>query len=372
MQEAKPPQAAPQPPAGNAPAAAAQAAAAKGRPPQLPGVFFDSDMGANIDTVLALAALYGSYAKVKVIGVTVSNSNLQAAAFCDALGRFYAGASQTVPGKSQYYSPVGLTENGRKLPEAAMLARPLALKSLEGKPVFPSDITDILDTADVPIVLRNALLTQKPGEGVIVLAGPATNLIRSISVLGNKDFVATNTKVLVAALGCYPDGPADPRVKADIASARRLFADWPTPIIAAGQELGNALPYPAASIESDFGWTPNHPVAEAYKAWKPMPYNAPTQALAAALYAADAASATRNEFFQLSEPGTIQVLDDGRTKFTASPSGRHRYLIADPPMKDSIIKAYTTLASAKPAPPPQRGFRPPQQQQNQNAAPKQP
>jgi inosine-uridine nucleoside N-ribohydrolase len=326
-------------------------------------------MGANIDAVLALAVLYGSYAKVKVIGVTVSNANLQAAAFCDAMGRFYSGAAQTVPGRSQYYAPVGLPENGPRLPDSAMLAKPLALKSPDGKPVFANDVRDINDTADVPIALRNALLTQKPGEGVIVSAGPATNLVRAISVLGNKEFVAHNTRVLVVALGSFPEGPADPRVKADIAAARRLFAEWPTPIVAVGRELGNALPYPAASIEQDFAWSPNNPVAEAYRAYKPMPYDAPSQAMAAALYAVGVASGEKDDLFQLSEPGSIQILDDGRTKFVPSLSSRHRYLIANPAMKESIVKAYTTLASAKPAPPPQRGPRPQQNLANAAAPP---
>jgi hypothetical protein len=365
MQEAPKP---PQP-------AATPVVVAKGPRPQLPGVFFDSDMGANIDTVLALALLYGSYEKVKVIGVTVSNANLQAAAFCDAMGRFYAGASQTPTGKSQYYSPIGLNESGRKLPDAAMLAKPLALKSLDGRPVFENDVRDILDTADVPIVLRNALLTLKPAEGVIVMAGPATNLVRALPVLGNRDFVGSNTSVLVAAMGSYPGSylgaPADPRVKADIASARKLLAEWPTPIVAVGQEVGNALPYPGAGIEADFSWAPNHPVVEAWRACKPMPDGAPSQAVAAALYAAGVASGSRDGFFELSEPGTIEIADDGRTRFTPSVSGRHRYLIAKPAMKEAIVKAYTTLVSARPAPPPQRGPRP-QQQDQAKPAPQQP
>ena len=350
------------------PPAAAPAAPLKGPRPSPPGVFFDSDMGANIDAVLALALLYGSYVKVKVIGVSVGNSNLQAAKFCDAMGRFYAGASQTVPGKSQYYSPVGVSENVRRLPDVAMLAKPLALQSPEGMPVFANDVKDINDTADVPIVLRNALLTQKPHEGVIVTAGPATNLVRALAAVGNKDYVASNTSVLVAALGSFPDGPADPRVKADVAAARRLFADWPAPIVAVGQELGAALPYPGATIDADFAWSPHNPVAEAYKAFRPMPYDASTQAMAAALYAVGVASDSKDEFFRLSEPGTIEVSDDGRTKFVPSASGRHRYLIAQPSSKEVIITAYRALASAKPAPPPQRGPRPPQQAQANAAA----
>jgi hypothetical protein len=57
----------------------------------------------------------------------------------------------------------------------------------------------------------------------------------------------------------------------------------------------------------------------------------------------------------LSDPGTISVLDDGRTRFTPSADGRHRYLIVDPPQKERILSLYTAMVSAPPAPRPGRG-----------------
>ena len=42
-----------------------------------------------------------------------------------------------------------------------------------------------------------------------------------------------------------------------------------------GAEVGEALPYPGASIESDLSWSTAHPVGDAYRAFKPMPYDAP-------------------------------------------------------------------------------------------------
>ena len=99
-------------------------------------------------------------------------------------------------------------------------------------------------------------------------------------------------------------------------------------------------------MEKDFAWSSAHPVADAYRAYRPMPYDAPTESIAAALYVAR----LKESYFQLSEPGTIAVTPDGRTKFTPSPDGRHRYLILDPRQKDRIIKTYTEIASAKPVP----------------------
>ena len=57
-------------------------------------------------------------------------------------------------------------------------------------------------------------------------------------------------------------------------------------------------------------------------------------------------------FFQLSEPGMIQVLDEGGLAFHPSPEGKHKSLSFIPTEKDKIIQAYIDLASAKPVPRP--------------------
>src|SRR5262249_16343787 len=93
-----------------------------------------------------------------------------------------------------------------------------------------------------------------------------------------------------------------------------------------------------------FAWTPSHPVVDAYRAYQPMLYDAPTWDMSAALYGAR----PEEGYFKLSEPGTIRVLEDGRTTLTPSPEGKHRYLILDFGQKERIIKTYTEMASAKP------------------------
>ena len=77
-----------------------------------------------------------------------------------------------------------------------------------------------------------------------------------------------------------------------------------------------------------------------------MPYDAPTWAMTAMLYAVR----PKEGYFKLSEPGTITVLDDGRTTFQPSADGKHRHLILDSEQKERIIKTYTEIASAKPVP----------------------
>src|SRR5438093_314668 len=65
----------------------------QGKPPL--GVVFDSDMDAGIDDALALAMLFGFEGKneARVISISIDRSNLQTAAFCDAVTRFYEDPS---------------------------------------------------------------------------------------------------------------------------------------------------------------------------------------------------------------------------------------------------------------------------------------
>ena len=64
----------------------------QGKPPI--GIIFDSAMGSRIDDVLAMALMYGLDGKneARVVSVSVSRSNVNSAAFSEAIGRFYAGA----------------------------------------------------------------------------------------------------------------------------------------------------------------------------------------------------------------------------------------------------------------------------------------
>ncbi len=331
------------------------------------GILFDADMGNSVDDALALSLLYGFDGKNegRVTAISVSKSNLSAAAFCEVVGRFYAGAVSGAFGSFSRTLPVGLSAEGVTSEDTPLLAGPLSRRNEQGEPVYPHGIHKLNDTAEVLALTRNALTSQHDQNAIVVLAGPATNLAKLLDLPGAKDLISRKVRFLSVAAGAHPAGPPEFHVRTDIAAAKKLFAQWPTPIVAAGHEIGEALLYPASSIEKDFAWSPAHPVADAYRAYQTMPYDAPTWALAAVLYALR----PQQGYFQLSDPGSISVLDDGRTKFTPSREGRHRYLILDPAQKERIIQTYTEIASAKPVPRPR--FRPPQQQQ-QTPPPKPP
>jgi inosine-uridine nucleoside N-ribohydrolase len=304
-----------------------------------PGIFFDSDMGRNIDAALALSMLYG-LGRGRVIGVAVSSSSLEAAAFCEVVARFYnAGGSL----------PVGLAENGPKLDDSPMLRVPLSMSNPDGQPVFRSTIRSVLDTADPPVVFRNALLTQQDKQAIAILAGPATNLVRTLELNRAREIIAAKVQLLVIAAGAFQGAGADPRIQMDISSAQKVMREWPSPIIAVGIEAANAVPYPDQSIESEMSATPIHPAVAAYRAYRekqpPGMTGVPVQAVLAALYASD----SNAEYLKLSRPGQIEVSGDGRTIFKESPTGTHRYLVIDPAEKERVTQAFIKMSAARPA-----------------------
>jgi len=322
------------------------------KPPM--GIAFDGDFGNRIDAVLAVAMLNGFATKgdARRIALCISRPSLKSAQVADVLSSFYAGRAPGPGGGGVGQNPegmIGMPENGAA-DDAPVLAAILSKKNAEGNPVYSSGITRVRDTAENAVLIRNTLLAQFDENASIVLAGPATGFVRLVSLYGARPQISAKVKRLVVAAGSFPSGAADPSVKADVAAAKKLFADWPTPIVAVGSEVGTALPYPGASIEQDFAWAPAHPVVDAYRAFKAMPYDAPAAALAAMLYVVH----PDDGYFKLSEPGTISVLDDGRTQFTPAANGAHRYLIADPAQTERVMTIYKEMVSAKPAPRPGR------------------
>jgi inosine-uridine nucleoside N-ribohydrolase len=317
----------------------------QGKPPL--GVVFDCDMGNGIGDALALALLYGLEAKneARVISVSVSNSNLNAAAFVDAVMRFYSSAPKTGPfaGFSRTL-PVGLAD-AKPLNDSPLFTEPLSKNKPDGSPVYPRVVHNLNDTAEVSALIRNALTSQYDGNCVVVLTGPATNLAKALDLPGVKELISRKTRLLCVAGGTYPDGPPEFNFKTDVAAARKVFAEWPAPIVALGTETATHLKFPGASIETDFAWSSAHPIVDAYRAYQTMPYDGAAGNMAAALYAAH----PQDGLFKLSPPGAIAVLDDGRTKFTPSNTGRHRYLVFDPAQEEKLFKSFTELASAKPA-----------------------
>ena len=323
------------------------------QPPPPLGIAFDTGM-ARASDALALAMLYSLNGKneAHLLSVTVSGSNLEAAAYCEAVGQFYAGAVSGAFGGAARTLPVGLSTDGKLAADLPLFIAPLARRDAEGRLVYSHNIKKMNDTADPVAVIRNALTTQPDGNAVVVASGPLNTLAHLLSLRAAHETLVAKCKTLIIAAGDFaPESEPELYLRTDVPAARKVFADWPTPIIVCGAEIGRGLPYPGFSMANDFTWAPAHPVVDAYRAENPNGADAPSAPLAAVLCAAK----PKEEYFKLSDAGRVEVTPEGRTRFTPSAGGNHRRLILDVTQKERIITEYIRLATAKPVPRPARG-----------------
>src|SRR5688572_14069654 len=191
------------------------------RPPI--GIAFEGDFGTRIDALLAVAMLNGFAARseARQIALGISKPQLPAAQLAEVVVTFYSSRP------SGEGAMVGMPE-GTPLKDAAPLATAtLAAPTPEGKPKYTSSITRVIDTPDTAVLIRNQLLAQHDGNATIVVAGPATGMMRLMGLHGAPPQISAKVKQLVLASGALGSNAIDPAIKADVAAARKVFADWP-------------------------------------------------------------------------------------------------------------------------------------------------
>ncbi len=259
------------------------------RPNSSLGVVFDTAL-ASISDVLSIAMLFGmqQQSQAQFLSLTLTGGNLKAAAFCDGLMHYYNRFRPL---------PVGLALEGKLQEDAPMFTKPLA------RAEFPTTVKKINDTAEPEPAIRNALTSVADQNAVIVSTGPTSTLERMLTLRGARDLVKSKVRLLVLA----GDVPAP--------------AGWPSPVATCGPEVGEALKFPGESIEKDFAYMENHPIAEAYRAFHALPYDAPATSMAAVMYA------VRPGDFELTPARAVSVVE----------AKRH-----------DIIAAYTKFACVRP------------------------
>ena len=130
----------------------------------------------------------------------------------------------------------------------------------------------------------------------------------------------------------------------DIPAAKRVFADWPTPIEASGWEIGQAILIPARCIERDFAWSERNPVREAFFHYGKWPYDRPAWDLTSVLQAVRPESG----YFGLSEPGRIEVDDAGHAVLRPDPDGTRRFFTMTPEQAVRVREALMLLSTQPP------------------------
>jgi len=304
-------------------------------------LIFDTDMGNDVDDAVALAMIHAleSKGEARLLAVTVTKDNRWAAPFVDLTNTFY--------GRGEI--PVGVVRSGKTPEDSKMIRMPAERQRPDGSFVYPHHLVDGREAPEAVGLLRRILAKEKDGAVTIVQVGFSTNLARLLdsrpdeaSPMAGRDLVKRKVRMLSMMGGAFPEGKPEYNIEIDIPSAKKLLAEWPTPIVTSGYEVGNKILYPASSIVHDFGYVPDHPVAEAYRLYMKMPYDRPMWDPTAVLYA------VRPAAFGLSPRGVITVDGQGRTHFTADQAGTHQYLTPTAAQHTDAVRAIIELTRRPP------------------------
>ena len=310
-------------------------------------LIFDTDVGNDIDDAMALGVIHAlqDRGECKLLAVTVTKDNPHAAPYIDCVNTFYGRGD----------IPIGVVRKG-VTPHDGRYNKQVATRTDGGKFRYPHDLLSGADAPEAAGVLRQTLAAAKDGEVVVLQVGFATNLARLLDTKGDKHspldgvaLVRKKVRLLSMMAGNFSTKGRDARfaeynIKMDVHASRKLLANWPTPIVLSGWEIGEAIRYPGVSIQRDYLWVKHHPVREAYEFWGKMPYDRPTYDLTSVLYAVR----PDRGYFGLSGPGRVRVDDDKYAAFTPAPAGPHRYLTVTPQQIAQVREALVMLCSQPP------------------------
>lgn len=314
------------------------AASFAGEPVKL---IFDTDMGNDIDDALALGVIHAleTRKECELLCVTSTKDSPFSPAFCDLVNTFYGRGA----------IPVGFVKDG-KTPEPGTYLQPPVEAKDDGHDRYPRTSDEYVEAVSL---IRRVLAKQPDQSVVIVTVGFSTNIARlldspgdEVSPLKGIDLVKQKVRLLSIMAGMFSDEgrQKEYNVFIDIDSANKVYAEWPTPIVASGFEVGLAIEYPAFSILNDFNYVEHHPLKEAYALYMKMPYDRATWDLTSVLYAVR----PDHGYFGVSNPGRITVDDQMVTQFEETAGGRDRFLTVTPEQIVRVKEALIQLASQPP------------------------
>lgn len=307
-------------------------------------VILDTDIGGDVDDVLALGLLHAlqSRGDCRLLAVTITKNDRRAATFADAVNTFYGHGD----------IPIGIVNDGPDGDPGTHLS--LAETRDDGRLRFPHDLV-AANVPDAVDLLRRTLAGRPDGSVVIVQVGLSTNLARLLesgpdeaSPLAGRDLVVAKVRLLSMMAGWFQPIKRKIRpeynVVKDIASATTLATKWPTPIVWSGFEIGMAMRYPQESIDRDYGYVAHHPLPEGYKLGFPRPHNRPTFDLTSVLHAVR----PDRDYFGLTDPGRVTIDEKGISTFEPSADGPHRLLTATPEQAIRCREVFVALCSQPP------------------------
>lgn len=287
-----------------------------------PRIIIDTDLRSDVDDAgtLALANALADNGECELIGVMASQTGPYIVGAINAINTWYGRGDVPIglsPVDDQrfpdYYAPVigdpeqfPSTQNNETAPESTALYRQLLHES-------PDDSVKIVVIGG-QVCVRLLLDSEADHEGD-----------GSINMTG-RELIERKVTGLYLMAGNFADpNHAEHNIMLDLEGAQYLAAEWPTPIVYSGFEIGREVLTGGRMTDPE-----TNPVAKAYELYPSGGVG--TIASSASYdqtmlyYAVRGPMAGDVHLWEVSEPGTASF-PEGPTVFEYDPDGQHRYLI---------------------------------------------
>ncbi len=309
-------------------------------------VIFETDMGNDVDDALALALLlhYHDADVINLRAVCCNKARYSAPQYVHLVNCFYGHPE----------IPVGQV-SGTPLDDDAnpdYAGKVLAMKNPDGTPVFAYPALKNEEIPEAVSLYRKTLATLPDSSTIIVSVGFSTNIASLLespadeySSLTGMELVRQKVRLFsIMACDFKDTDHAEYNVEQNVPAAKFVFDNSPVPVVFTPYEVGTAIMYPAATIDSGFSWAKANPVAEGYKHYLQMPYDRPTWDVIASLYAAEAS----DRYFSLSPWGKVNIDEQGRSTFTPCENGKHAYLMVNGQQIENTLRRLIETTTYQP------------------------
>jgi len=221
-------------------------------------VIFDTDMGNDIDDALPWpSCMPGEPRRSEDPGVTITKDNRWAAPYVDLVNTFYGRGASRSDGARRQDAERQPHDSGPRRTHPATARRSIAPHPDSSQaPEAVSVLRRLLAGNRTARGIRAGWVQHQPGAPARFGPGPG-------QPAHGRELVAKKARLLSVMAGNFADGRSEFNVREDVPAARKVFDEWPTPIVASGFEIGQALRFPGRSIENDFAYVKDHPVARA-------------------------------------------------------------------------------------------------------------
>ena len=276
-----------------------------------PRVVFETDMGNDVDDVIALKMLYSYQEKgmIDLALISVNNADPFSVSFVRMMNRYYGHGDIPVASLSPESLPWKGMKNSyvQKVVESGRFSSPIAPENLDAVQAY------------------RQLLSSSDDNGIVIISVGFSSTLAALLDSGPDEFcedlglelVQRKVRLLSLMGGNFRD--SDKRefnIRHDIQAARRVLSSWPGDILISPWELGAYIFFKADWLEG------SGPVEEAYRAYLPMPYDRECWDQTSVL----AAIEPLEKYFTVSIPGRAVVDNSGHTLFEPVDNGNTRIL----------------------------------------------